>query len=91
MFEQVRQRQPDGADLLPAWRQAVEDAAGDNEMGAGVVVAERQAGMGIEQRGAEADERGREPEHGGGGPRRRAGKRRGGIADGWRRGGQSVS
>jgi hypothetical protein len=39
----VRQRQPDGADLLPSRRQAVEDPARDDEMRARVVVREREA------------------------------------------------
>ena len=42
-IQQVRQRQPDGADLLPAGRDAVDDAPRDDEMAARVVVAERQA------------------------------------------------
>ena len=46
----MRQRQPDGADLLPARRQAVEDAPGDDEMAARIVVAERQAGACDERR-----------------------------------------
>ena len=37
------QREPDGADLLPSRRQAVDDPARDDEMAASVVVAERQA------------------------------------------------
>ena len=39
--EEMRQRQPHGADLLPARRQAVEDAPRDDEVRLGVVVAER--------------------------------------------------
>ena len=42
--EDVRERQPHRADLLPARHQAVEDAPRDDEVGAGVVVAERKAG-----------------------------------------------
>ena len=41
--QQVRQRQPDGADLLPARRQAVEHPPRDDEMRARVVVREREA------------------------------------------------
>ena len=56
--EQVRQRQPDGADLLPAGRQAVEDPPRDDEVRARVVVAERQAGVRVVQRrGSSDDER----------------------------------
>ena len=39
----MRQRQPDRADLLPARRDAVDDAPRDDEMAARVVVAEREA------------------------------------------------
>ena len=38
----MRQRQPHGADLLPAGRQAVEHAARDDEVRLRVVVAERE-------------------------------------------------
>ena len=38
--DQMGQRQPDGADLLPARRDVVDDAARDDEMRLGVVVAE---------------------------------------------------
>ena len=41
--QKMRQRQPHRADLFPAWRQAVEDAARHHEVGLGVVVAQRQA------------------------------------------------
>ena len=44
--QQVRQRQPDGADLLPAGREAVEDAARDDQMAARVVVAQRRVPSG---------------------------------------------
>ena len=40
--DDVRQRQPHRADLLPARRDAVEDAPGHHEVGLGVVVAERE-------------------------------------------------
>ena len=43
-IEQVGQGQPDRADLLPARRQAVEDATRDHEMRARVPVSERQPG-----------------------------------------------
>ena len=39
----MRQRQPDRADLLPARRDAVEDAPRDDQMPARIVVAEREA------------------------------------------------
>ena len=39
----MRQRQPDGADLLPPRRNAVDDAARDDEVATGVVMAEREA------------------------------------------------
>ena len=42
-IQQVRQRQPDGADLLPARRDAVDDAPRDDQVRLRVVVAERQA------------------------------------------------
>ena len=45
----MRQRQPDRADLLPAGRDAVEDAAADDEVAARVVVAEREAEMRVVQ------------------------------------------
>ena len=54
----MRQRQPDGADLLPARRDAVEDAARDDEVAARVVVAEREAEPMVVQRGDRADDRG---------------------------------
>ena len=38
--EQVRQRQPHAADLLPAGHQAVEDSPRHDQVGAGIVVAE---------------------------------------------------
>jgi hypothetical protein len=40
----MRQRQPDGADLLPPRRQAVDDASRDDQVGARVVVRERKIG-----------------------------------------------
>src|SRR5213082_3026467 len=55
--EQMRQRQPDGADLLPSRRDAVEDAARDDQMSARVVVAEREAEPVVVPRGDSADER----------------------------------
>ena len=48
--QQVRQRQPDGADLLPSRRQAVEDAPRDDEVRARVVVREREARAGGSER-----------------------------------------
>ena len=55
--EQMRQRQPDRTDLLPAGHDAVEDTARDDEVGAGVVVAEREADQGVvDRRGAAEDE-----------------------------------
>ena len=42
-LNQVRQRQPHGADLLPSWRQVVEDAARHDKMRSGVVMAQNQA------------------------------------------------
>ena len=42
MFEQVRQRQPHGADLLPARHDAVEDPPRHDQVRARVVVAERE-------------------------------------------------
>ena len=42
-LNQVRQRQPYGADLLPSWRQVVEDAARHDKMRFGVVMAQNQA------------------------------------------------
>ena len=50
-IDDVRQRQPHGANLLPAWRQAVEDAARDDEMRLGVVMAERESCTPIHARG----------------------------------------
>src|SRR3954452_6209623 len=41
----MRQRQPHRADLLPSGRDAVDDAAADDEMTARVVVAQREAEM----------------------------------------------
>ena len=45
----MRQRKPDGADLLPAGRQAVDDPSRDDQVRARVVVAEGQSGMRVEQ------------------------------------------
>jgi len=65
--EQVGQRQPDGADLLPAGRDAVGDPARDDEVTARVVVAERETEALVEQRGQRTprerrgENRGREP------------------------------
>ncbi len=55
-IEQMGKRQPDSADLLPAWRQTVDDAARDNEMRLGVVVSEGEAGDVIMPRGDESDD-----------------------------------
>ena len=53
----MRQRQPDRADLLPAGHDAVEDTARDDEVGAGVVVAERETDRRVvDRRGAAEDE-----------------------------------
>ena len=41
--QEVRQRQPDGADLLPPGHETVEDAPRDDEMRARVVVRERES------------------------------------------------
>ena len=51
--QQMGQRQPDRADLLPSWREAVDDAARDDEVAARVVMAEREAELVI----VEGDER----------------------------------
>ena len=51
MFEQVGQRQPHGANLQPARREAVDHAARDNQVPARIVVAQRQAGAKIHDRG----------------------------------------
>jgi hypothetical protein len=47
----VREREPHGADLLPAGRDAVEDSARDDEVGARVVVAEREIRARVVYRG----------------------------------------
>ncbi len=51
--DQMGQGQPDGADLLPAGRQAVEDAPRDDEVRLGVVMGEGEAGACVPDRGAE--------------------------------------
>ena len=56
--EEVRQRQPDGADLPPARREAVDDAARDDQMRARVVVTERQILRARRRAAAAARERG---------------------------------
>jgi len=62
----VRQRQPHGADLLPARQQAVNDPARDDEVRPRVVVAEREAGRCVVERGRRPDqERGGGEERGG--------------------------
>src|SRR5258706_14244102 len=38
----MRQRQPDGANLLPSWREIVEDAPRDDQMRLGVVMAQNE-------------------------------------------------
>jgi hypothetical protein len=53
----MRQRQPDGADLLPPWRDAVDDAPRDDEMAARIVVAEGQAEPVVVQRDDRATDR----------------------------------
>src|SRR5262249_23050092 len=50
-IEQMRQRQPHGADLLPSGRDAVEDSSRDNEMSARVVVRERETESMVVPRG----------------------------------------
>ena len=45
--EQVRQRQPHGADLLPARHDAVEDPPRHHQVRTGVVVAERETAVGV--------------------------------------------
>ncbi len=59
--DEMRQRQPDGADLLPARRDAVDDPARDDEMSAGVVVTERQTEEMIMPRRDRAADSRREP------------------------------
>jgi membrane protein YqaA with SNARE-associated domain len=60
----VGERQPHGADLLPAGRQAVEDPARDDEVRARVVVRQRQAELVVVPGGRRAGERNRERERG---------------------------
>ena len=55
----MRQREPDGADLLPSRREAVEHAARDDEMGARVVMGKRQAEAVIMDGREDADQRDR--------------------------------
>ena len=55
--EKMGQRQPHGANLLPARRDAVDDAPRDDEMAARVVVAEREAERVIVDRDPRAAER----------------------------------
>src|SRR5262249_16612642 len=50
--QQVRERQPHGADLLPAGRDAVGDPPRDDEVAARVVVAEREPERVVVPRGA---------------------------------------
>ena len=54
----MRQRQPHGANLLPARRDAVDDAPRDDEMASRVVVAERQTELVIAKSGSHAEGRG---------------------------------
>ena len=54
----MRKRKPDGAHLLPARRKAVEDAPGHNEVSPGVVMAQGEPGMRVEQRGSRTDDEG---------------------------------
>ena len=65
--QQMRQRQPHGADLLPPGRDAVDDAARDDEVAARVVVAEREAEPMVVTRDDRAADRGGQRER----PRRR--------------------
>ncbi len=86
--EDVGERQPYGADLLPAGHQAVEDAARDDEVGARIVMRSAR-GQPVSSRTAAAGARdGRRD----GNQQRRAGE--GGLAafvgNGARRSGQSV-
>ena len=55
--QEVGQRQPDRADLLPSRRDAVEDSTRDDEVSARVVVAEREAQLVIVQSRGRADDR----------------------------------
>ena len=56
--QDVGEGKPDGADLLPARHEAVEDAAGDHEVGPRVVVRERETrGRVVDRRRASGDER----------------------------------
>ena len=56
--EQVRQRQPHGPDLLPARCDAVDDPPRDDQMAAGVVVAQREPESMVSNRRDHADRRG---------------------------------
>ena len=53
----MRQRQPHGANLLPAGRDAVDDATSDDEMPARIVVAQRESESMIVKGGQRADDR----------------------------------
>ena len=55
----MRQRQPDRADLPPSRRQAVDDAARDDEMRLGVVVGEDEPFVQVEDPRREPGERAR--------------------------------
>ena len=55
----MRQRQPDRADLLPARRQAVENAPRDDQMRARIVVGERETEPRVVDGCGGADDRGR--------------------------------
>jgi len=52
----MRQWQPDRADLLPTGGEAVDDAPGDDEVRAGVVMRQCQAGRGVMRGGSRADD-----------------------------------
>ena len=62
------QRQPHGADLLPARKEAVENPPRHDEVGAGVPMAQRQAQARVVKRG------GRASEHDGDGDEKRHGR-----------------
>jgi hypothetical protein len=53
----VRQRQPHRADLLPSGCQAVENTAGDDQVGARVIVGQREAELEVMNGGECAGER----------------------------------
>ncbi|PYR57659.1 MAG: hypothetical protein DMF85_13025 [Acidobacteria bacterium] len=66
----MRERQPDGADLLPAWQQTIDDPPRDDEVRARVVVGERQAEAEVVAGGGGAGERDARGDDGGKAARR---------------------